>query len=380
MLEEGIHIIVGSLGGGKTLRSIQLAEWFIRNNRRVATNVNIRLERLSDPDYYPSQVLRIPDKPTVDTLKHLGEGARKKGEYGLLLMDELGIWMNSRTFGDKDRLGVIRFLIEARKRRWIIIFILQKVSMMDKQARELGATIHTCRSTKNIFALKFLPKIHFVTVKNTLNVKAGATEFYRAKRLYGAYDTEQRFCETYHGNPLPISEDVVTYQPTSRLEKHYDLKNGYYSYLPSRLLKKSYVRRALKVEKQETRKMQKAYAVGFALLTLFLGLIFVFASDFLEEPIEALDEEALATVEPISNNGLINQNNTRVRESFTEYRNMTIRHHSRIGRKSNYHFNLPDGTMIDSQSLENRGFSVKDRGFNEALIIGPEYEFWSVYR
>lgn len=377
MIEEGIHIVVGALGGGKSLRTISIAEWFITRGRRVATNINLRLETLAHSDYYPSQVLRVPDKPSIEVLRHLGEGSKKKGEYGLLLLDELGIWMNSRTFGDNDRLAIIRFLIEARKRRWIVIFIAQKVQMIDKQARQLGATIHTCRSTKNIFALRALPKIHFATVTNNLNVKAGGTDFYRAQRLYRSYDTEQRFCDTYHGNPMPISKDSDFIEPVTKLDKYYESRNGYYSLLPPKLLKKSYVLKAERSRYSEDNKTMKNIGIGFAVLTIFCGGIFLLVSGFYNKVSEALSDEELSIAEPIST---FSQSSTVAEKSYNEFRTMTIRHHTRIGPKFKYTFDLSDGSQITSEYLEKRGITVKNRGFEEALLIGPDFEYWSVYR
>lgn len=376
MIEQGIHIIQGSLGDGKTLRSIQIAEWFINNNRRVATNINIRLERLCKPDYYPSLVTRIPDKPSIQVLEHLGEGSSKKGEYGLLLLDELAIWMNSRTFQDKDRAKIIRFLIEARKRRWIVIFIAQKAQMIDKQARDLGATVHTCRSSKNILLLKWLPRFHFVNVSNTLRMKASGTDFYKSKRLYGTYDTEQRFCDNYGGNP---GEDqyFITEHP-SRLDRYYASKNGYYSLLPPRILPSGYNRRAARIRDIDAKDVRRIGLITAALLTTIAFLIFSilpFSSPpIAESPLVA--EESTGSADPVINLAPARSYSNNQKP----YRDLRIRHFSRIGDNFTYHFQDHNGQLVSSKTLEIEGYRVENRGPDEALVVAPDYEYWSLYR
>lgn len=369
MIPQGIHIIVGSLGDGKTLRSVSIAEWFINNNRRVATNINLRIERLANPDYYPSLVTRIPDKPSIEVLDHLGEGSSKKGEYGLLLLDELAIWMNSRTFQDKDRDKIIRFLIEARKRRWIVIFIAQKAQMIDKQARNLGATIHQCKSTSNIAMLKWLPRTHFVIVRNTDRVKAAATEFYRSKHLYGAYDTEQRFCDSYGGNP-GIDQTFQTTQP-SRLDRHFAAKNGYYSLLPPRNLNPVMVKRANEKLQASIPSKKKLLATTAILLTICAFLIPLFWSSE-QTHVIAQEPESEASL-PVAE--IITQPTT---ESFQGV--IRIRHSTLIGSRSSYHFETDTGSLISSQELESLGYQVRYRSSKEALIISPTYEYKSIYR
>lgn len=381
MLEPGIHIIQGALGDGKTLRAIQIAEWFITHKRRVATNINIRLERLCDPEYYPSKVVRIPDKPSVHTLENLGKGSKVRGEFGLLLLDELAIWMNSRDFNKPDRLAVIKFLIEARKRRWIVIFIAQKAQMIDKQARELGATIHTCRSTKNIMLLKWLPRMHFVNVFNTLGTKAAGTEFYRSKRLFNTYDTEQTFCDEFTGNPDPDSSDIyMPGQHETNIEKLHGAKNGYYSLIPPKLLKPALRKRASNIRSSDTTKMRMQFgAIIAALITLAMFIpSFVPEFQFMESMAQAQGEESLPSVEA-SLPGRELVQNPRV-DPHWRYKNLTIRHYTRFGTNFRYHFKNSSGEIVRSDALENNGYRVENRGPTEALIVSPDYEYWSVFK
>jgi len=387
MIEQGIHIVVGSLGDGKTLRSVQIAEEFLKNNLRVATNINLRIERLTTRDQRTCLVTRIPDKPSVKILKDLGEGSKKKGKYGLLLLDELAIMMNARTYGDTDRLDVIRFIIEARKRRWIPVFIAQKASMIDKQVRDIGATIHRCRCTKNIFWLKWLPSIHFVTMINTLRTKAGSSEFYRNKHLYNSYDTEQQYCSTYEIDFGVIGGKQLEF---TRKERHYKRLNGYYSYLPAQYLPSSYVARAEANRlKDRIRDYLQSGAIFASLLTavLFAGsALFNFGSSSLER-FTGSDEE-LTSVEEISTSSPATNSQPQVSQAkdtlpsnlqSNPIPEMSIIGHSRIGSKTSYIFVI-DGKQVTQSNLESQGFIIRDRGKNEALVTNSDYKFRSIYR
>ena len=373
IIEQGIHVIVGSLGDGKTLRSLSIAEWFIQHNFRVATNINIRVERLCSPDQAKSLVTRLPDKPSIEVLKDLGSGAKKKGDYGLLLLDELGIWMNSREYGNKDRLAIVKFIIEARKRRWIPVFIAQKASLIDKQVRDIGATIHQCKCTKNVFLLKWLPSIHYVTMINTMRTKAGSSEFYRGLRLYGAYDTEQRFEDSYDIDFGGRVENGEGWATLNRQERHYKTLNGYYSYLPPKQLKNSYVNRAKKLKRKNDFREILQSAASIFLFAITLMSIASIIPEFSLSSIEALnfDEEASQPVDEIFAPG-----STEIEPTIP---GMRIIEYIRIGSKSRYTFSV-GGTRTSQATLESRGYVVKDRGAREALIIGTDYEFRSVLR
>ncbi|WP_369596491.1 zonular occludens toxin domain-containing protein, partial [Salmonella enterica] len=134
----------------------------------------------------------------------------------LLVLDECGTWFNSRSWGDKDRQPVIDWFLHARKLGWDIIFLIQDVSIMDKQARlALAEHVVYCRrsdklnipfigSIMNLLSgTRFsLPKIHFGIVKYGDNVNSITVDkwIYTGKSLYSAYNTKQAFTDNYpHG-------------------------------------------------------------------------------------------------------------------------------------------------------------------------------------
>ncbi|WP_368730434.1 hypothetical protein, partial [Poseidonibacter lekithochrous] len=90
-----------------------------------ATNLNINLEHLvSKPDNNNS-VIRLPDYPRCEDFQSLGYGYERKdndpideSKFGIIVLDEISIWMNSRTWNDKGRLLSIAWLRQARKYCW----------------------------------------------------------------------------------------------------------------------------------------------------------------------------------------------------------------------------------------------------------------------
>ncbi|EBB1753658.1 hypothetical protein CH136_23155, partial [Salmonella enterica] len=186
----------------------------------VATNLDLKLYNMPMVGRYAkkTRVIRVPDKPSLNDLLAIGVGNTSYDESrnGLLVLDECGTWFNSRSWGDKDRQPVIDWFLHARKLGWDIIFLIQDVSIMDKQARlALAEHVVYCRrsdklnipfigSIMNLLSgTRFsLPKIHFGIVKYGDNVNSITVDkwIYTGKSLYSAYNTKQAFTDNYpHG-------------------------------------------------------------------------------------------------------------------------------------------------------------------------------------
>lgn len=218
-----IYLISGKLGSGKTLASVGQIRDKLRNGCRVATNLDLCLENLLPGRFgkpgsaLPVSCLRIPDKPTVEDLHALGCGNETMDEEknGIIVLDELASWLNSRTFNDKTRLPVIDWLLHSRKHGWDVFFICQHIEQIDKQVRTaLVEYLVTCRRLDRLkipFVGKLiqtftagyckgnLPKVHMATVRYGCEKDAIVADrwIYQARDLYGAYNTRQVFSDSY---------------------------------------------------------------------------------------------------------------------------------------------------------------------------------------
>ncbi|MGY3569730.1 zonular occludens toxin domain-containing protein [Vibrio paucivorans] len=212
-----VYFVTGKLGSGKSLTSVgRIQEAFFRA-APVATNLDINLVPMLGRMKKHTKLYRVPDKPTLQDLQALGNGNKTYDESknGLLVLDECGTWFNSRTWNDKSRQDVINWFLHARKLGWDIIFIVQDISIVDKQAR-LALAEHTvfCRRLDRLqiplistaikvltlgqLSLKF-PKLHRGIVKYGDSAQSVTVDTWTlwGTDLYAAYDTKQAFSDHY---------------------------------------------------------------------------------------------------------------------------------------------------------------------------------------
>ena len=107
-----VYVVQGKLGTGKTKYAVGKLQEALRQGRRVATNLDLFMEHLVGP-MNRSIVMRLPDKPSADDLMALGHGnpdSYDEERNGVLVLDELGSWLNSRQFQDKSRQALIDWL------------------------------------------------------------------------------------------------------------------------------------------------------------------------------------------------------------------------------------------------------------------------------
>jgi len=221
-----IYVVTGKLGNGKTLMAVKRIRDYLLAGRRVATNLDLKLDKMLPSKMKSPRVVRIPDKPTADDFLALGNGYERadgkrvdENKYGLLVLDELGSWLNARDWSDKGRQRMIDWLIHARKHRWDVMFIVQSQTMLDKQVREaLLEYLVTCKRLDKIKipffghigkALTFgawdgcCGRIHLGVVLYAAGASILANALvvdrwlYRGVDLFDAYDTEQVFSSRY---------------------------------------------------------------------------------------------------------------------------------------------------------------------------------------
>ncbi|MUK51440.1 zonular occludens toxin domain-containing protein [Aliivibrio fischeri] len=213
-----VYFVTGKLGGGKSLVSVHRIKMALYNGAPIATNIDLNLKNMIGRHSKKCRVFRLPDKPTVGDFKAIGNGNKTYDESknGLIVLDECGTWFNSRSWADKSRQDVINWMLHARKLGWDIIFIVQDISIVDKQARlALGEHVVYCRRMDRL-TIPFigtiyrlitgsklpLPKIHMGVVKYGDGQNAMVVDKWTMMglSLYNCYDTKQAFSDFYeHG-------------------------------------------------------------------------------------------------------------------------------------------------------------------------------------
>jgi len=209
----GNLFVTGELGAGKTMWAVKLIREYLQAGRPVATNLNLYLDEMMPLDSKAS-VIRIPDKPLRQHFDQLGDAypctsddEYDESKFGLIVLDECLIWLNSRGWQDKERAPVLDWFLHARKHGWNVVFLLQNADFADPQARETLLTYHvSCRKmgkyrvplVGKVLGLR-LPKGTLATIYSGYGADAIThdREMYRGSDLYRAYQTRQVFRNGY---------------------------------------------------------------------------------------------------------------------------------------------------------------------------------------
>jgi hypothetical protein len=212
--DMSVYFVTGKLGNGKTLSAVGKIRDYMGQGRRVATNLDICPDRLL-PHSNTQPITRLPDKPRIQDLEALGTGDGKslddydESTFGLLVLDELGSWFNSRAWNDKGRADLIEWFLHARKYHWDIIFLVQDIDAVDKQLRGSLCEHLVCCARLDKLTIPFISPItkllfgkplHFPKM-HTARVYYGDSERglkvdrwnYLGRDLYAGYRTGQVF-------------------------------------------------------------------------------------------------------------------------------------------------------------------------------------------
>ena len=210
-----VYSVEGKLGTGKTKFCVWRAKNALLEGRRVASNVDLFLDKLV-PSMALAKYTRIPDKPSAFDLEAIGHGnpdSYDEDKNGVLILDELGTWLNSRNFQDKGRAPLIDWLIHARKLGWDVYLIVQDSGMIDKQVRD-ALIEYKCKCLRldkvkipfvgGFLSLLggragYLPRMHLVVARVGEGQNAIIAErwMYRGDDLHQGYDTRQVFRTDY---------------------------------------------------------------------------------------------------------------------------------------------------------------------------------------
>lgn len=207
-------ILTGKKGAGKGIVALGMIKEYLDRGRPIATNLNLFMEHLTPLYDREARVYRLPDQPMAEDMEMLGKGNLDKhgnpspdeSKNGLVVLDECGSWLNAREFRDKSRAPLFDWFLHSRKLGWDVVYIVQDLSVLDKQFRESFGehVIYTVRLDRFpipvvSFFLKIigakLPKYHVGIVRYGLLPSSPVSErkIYLGRKFYKAYDTLQRF-------------------------------------------------------------------------------------------------------------------------------------------------------------------------------------------
>ncbi|MDN3617022.1 zonular occludens toxin domain-containing protein [Vibrio gallaecicus] len=212
-----VDFITGKLGSGKTLTAVGKIREHLEKGLPVATNLDIDLRFMLGRNKKQTRLYRLPDKPTAQDFAAIGSANKSfdTSKDGLIVLDECGTWFNSRTWNDKGRQPLLDLLLHIRKLGWSVMFIVQDIAVVDKQAR-LTLAEHTvfCRrldrmkvpflstlvSIASLGLLKIpMPKLHIGIVKYGDNGNSPTVDkwYLWGTDLYKSYNTKQMFASNY---------------------------------------------------------------------------------------------------------------------------------------------------------------------------------------
>lgn len=226
------YAVTGKKGTGKSLYMVGVIRDALRAGRRVASNLDIHLDKLCPPTSRATYT-RIPDRPTVEDFEALGKGQEgiEEDENGILVLDETSTFFNSRQFGDKSRQPMLDWLVHSRKYGWNVYYICQGLAQIDKQLRETQIEYHTVVKRTDKWPIPVItpmlsivglnvrfPKFHVGISKYGIERDALVVErkWYRGRELYPAYDTQQIFLDRDHPQACGIHSRLSSWHLRGR--------------------------------------------------------------------------------------------------------------------------------------------------------------------
>jgi len=204
------YAVTGKKRSGKGLFCAGLIRDALLAGRRVATNMDIRLDEMLPP-LSKSNLIRLPDCPNAEDMELIGKGYEGESiddeRNGLIILDEASKYFNTRQWGDKGRQPLLDWLIHSGKLRWDVYYQMQGLTQVDKQLRETQVEYHVSVKRTDRWPIPFItplskliglnvrfPKMHMGIFRHGVQHDAMLVDrkFYRAKDLYKAYDTLQK--------------------------------------------------------------------------------------------------------------------------------------------------------------------------------------------
>ena len=132
----GIHLFTGKFGSGKTSLMTIKAYNLCKQYPQLHVVTNLKLKN------FPAHTKILPLRTAEDILN--------APTNSLVLIDEIGTLFNSRDFSSGKKSvpkAVFQHLCQCRKRHLMLLATVQRFNLLDKQIRDITATVTECRSS-----------------------------------------------------------------------------------------------------------------------------------------------------------------------------------------------------------------------------------------
>ena len=192
---------------GKSVFALGMIQEYLHQGRQVVCNFPLNYDAVQSTHgkkYKAARISICSPRPSSVELFSLGKGyhpAHPDVEEmgGLIVIDEAGTWIGSRSWNDKDRAELVRWFTLSGKLGWDVLLLVQHPDMLDKQIRDAGIEIfgrimRTDRVKVPFIGLKF-PRLHIATFRYGLNDNAIKcfSKAYRGNGIYKYFDTHFMF-------------------------------------------------------------------------------------------------------------------------------------------------------------------------------------------
>ena len=227
------YLITGKKGNGKSIFAVGIIRDALAAGKKVATNLDIHLDKFGN-SYSEKTLTRLPDCPDRGVLDFLGRGQDGVVEEnnGVIVLDEVSKFLNSRTFADKSRAGVLDWLVHSRKLGWDVYMIAQGPEQIDKQLRTSLLEYWVVVRRTDKWPIPFVtplvkaltgfrvgfPKLHIGTIRHGFERDSLVVDrkYYKGAPLYPCYETQQIFLEPGHPAACGVHTLLSPWHTTGR--------------------------------------------------------------------------------------------------------------------------------------------------------------------
>lgn len=222
---------------GKSVYGVGHALEYLHRGCRLVTNFPLNqdaIEKTRGRNIKKARVTFCSPRPTSAELYALGEGwhpdhPNNEDYAGLIIFDEAGTWIGSRTWDDKDRQEIIKWFTLSGKLGWDVLILVQNPDLLDKAIRnsciELFGMVMRTDRVKLPLGIR-LPRFHAVKFRygTELNAPKAFSKLYRGSSCFPYFETHHMFKDAAPYSlwrpSVPMSPEQLRTAKLSTVRKH----------------------------------------------------------------------------------------------------------------------------------------------------------------